>query len=238
MARARLVAGPSVLALLALGTGLHAQQGNSDVRPLLDRLDRLERDVNLLQRQVYRGSSGSAPSPVPTTGGGDNALNAELRMGRLEDQMRTLTGQIEESNYKIDQLRQRLDTLQSDIEVRLRQLEHPGNAAPASAQPPQAAPSDASTQPNPVVLRPPPPGPSDNSSADQTQLASPPRTLGLIQVPPGQSTAPVVASPAPETRTASTGGPPADAPPPGQYNYAFGLLRQSRYAEAAQALRT
>ena len=106
MARARLVAGLSVLVLLALGTGLRAQQGNSDVRPLLDRLDRLERDVNLLQRQVYRGSSGSAPAPVPSAGAGDSALNAELRMGRLEDQMRTLTGQIEESNYKIDQIRQ------------------------------------------------------------------------------------------------------------------------------------
>lgn len=242
MARARLVAGLSVLALLALGTGLRAQQGNSDVRPLLDRLDRLERDVNLLQRQVYRGNSGSAPAPVPSGGGGDSALNAEIRMGRLEDQMRTLTGQIEESNYKIDQLRQRLDTLQSDIEVRLSQLEHPGNAAVAGGQPaataaPQAAVADAAAQQNPVTLRP-PPGPSDNSSADQTQLASPPRTLGLIQVPPGQSAAPAVANPATETRTASTAGPAADATPQEQYNYAFGLLRQSRYDEAAQALKT
>jgi len=57
-------------------------------------------------------------------------------------------------------------------------------------------------------------------------------------VPPGQSTAPAVANPAPETRTASTGGPAADATPQEQYNYAFGLLRQSRYDEAAQALRT
>jgi len=237
MARARLVAGLSVLALLALGTDLRAQQSNSDVRPLLDRLDRLERDVNLLQRQVYRGGNGSAP--VPSAGTGDSALNAELRMGRLEDQMRTLTGQIEESNYKIDQLRQRLDKLQSDIELRLTQLEHPGSAPAAGGQPaPQAAAPEPSAQQNAVVLRPPAPTPGANSSADQTQLASPPRTLGMIQVAPGQSAAPTVATPVvpPETRTAST-APAADSTPQEQYNYAFSLLRQSRYDEAAQALK-
>ncbi len=238
MARARLVAGLSVLALLALGTGLRAQQGNSDVRPLLDRLDRLERDVNLLQRQVYRGNSGSAPAPVPSAGTGDSALNAELRMGRLEDQMRTLTGQIEESNYKIDQIRQRLDTLQSDMELRLSHLEHGGNTASAGAPSSPAAVPDASTQQSQVTQRPPPVAPSDNSSADQTQLASPPRTLGLLQVPPGQNAAPVVANPAIDTRAASNAGPAADATPQEQYNFAFGLLRQSRYDEAAQALKT
>ncbi|HUN46531.1 MAG TPA: tol-pal system protein YbgF, partial [Stellaceae bacterium] len=170
-------------------------------------------------------------------------LNAELRMGRLEDQMRTLTGQIEESNYKIDQLRQRLDKLQSDIELRLTQLEHPGGAAaPSGGQPaptptPQAAAPEPAAQSSAVVLRAPPPGPSGNSSADPTQLASPPHALGSIQVGPGQSTAPSVAAPVvpPETRTASA--PAADSSPQEQYNYAFSLLRQSRYDEAAQALK-
>ncbi len=61
----------------------------------------------------------------------------------------------------------------------------------------------------------------------------------MVQVAPGQSTAPAVATPVvpPETRTASTGAPGADATPQEQYNYAFNLLRQSRYDEAAQALK-
>ncbi|HTZ76768.1 MAG TPA: tol-pal system protein YbgF [Stellaceae bacterium] len=241
MARAKLVAGLSVLALLALGTGLHAQQSNPDLNPLLDRLDRLERDVNLLQRQVYRGGSNSAPVPTPSSG--DSALNAEIRMGRLEDQMRTLTGQIEESNYKIDQLRQRLDKLQSDIEFRLSALEHPGAPPPGGQPPPSGALAATPATPaapaeqNAAALRPPPPGPSGNSSADQTQLASGPRTLGMIQVSPGQSTAPAVAAPVvpPESKPASA--PAANATPQEQYNYAFNLLRQSRYDEAAQALK-
>ncbi|MGH7087302.1 MAG: hypothetical protein ACREFQ_00195, partial [Stellaceae bacterium] len=52
---------PAAIALLVLAAALagapavRAQQ--QDVQPLLDRIDRLERDVNLLQRQVYRGTS-------------------------------------------------------------------------------------------------------------------------------------------------------------------------------------
>lgn len=52
------------LALVLLGAGVAGAQSN-DLRPLLDRLDRLERDMNLLQRQVYRGTGpGGAPVAV------------------------------------------------------------------------------------------------------------------------------------------------------------------------------
>src|SRR5438874_1052671 len=59
---------------------------HSQDRSTYDRLDRLERDLNMLQRQVYRGG----PAPVP---GGDPgvAMNAELRIDRIETQMRELT---------------------------------------------------------------------------------------------------------------------------------------------------
>jgi len=54
----------SVLAFaLTAGTAL-AQQ--TDVRDLADRIDRLERDLNILQSQFYRSQSGSATVPGPT----------------------------------------------------------------------------------------------------------------------------------------------------------------------------
>src|SRR5689334_5588768 len=66
-----------------------------------ERLDRLERDLNMLQRQVYRGAPTSAPSGDPAT-----AANVEIRMERLEDQMRDLTGRVEEFQNQVAQLRQ------------------------------------------------------------------------------------------------------------------------------------
>ena len=46
------------MVLLGLAATLAAPAfAQQDIQPLLDRIDRLERDVNLLQRQVYRGTN-------------------------------------------------------------------------------------------------------------------------------------------------------------------------------------
>src|SRR5271167_3846994 len=70
-----------------------------DLRSLLDRVDKLERDLNQVQRQVYRGQVGTAPTPTD----GSAPLDATIRMDQLEAQMRTLTGQLEEIQYNISQ---------------------------------------------------------------------------------------------------------------------------------------
>src|SRR5579875_1496482 len=94
-----------------------AQSQDRDIQPLLNRLDRLERDMNMLQRQVYGGaSSNGAPVAVSPPDGGPSALGTEVRISQIEDQMRTLTGQIEELNYNVDQLKRRLDTVSSDVD--------------------------------------------------------------------------------------------------------------------------
>src|SRR5215472_122042 len=144
--RLALCVGLTLLALTAAPPLARAQQ-QQDVRPLLDRLDRLERDINLLQRQVYRGSSGSAPVPAAPPGDAGTALNFEMRVGRIEDQMRTMTGQIEETSYKIEQLRQNLEKLQSDLEVRFNQLQ--GGSSVGALPPSQPATAPQLTPPQP-----------------------------------------------------------------------------------------
>src|SRR6185437_9816401 len=79
-------------------------QDNRDVRPLLDRLDRLERDMNQLQRQVYRGGSSGAPVPVPQADG-SSAVNTELRLDQLDAQIRSITGHVEEVANNVEQLK-------------------------------------------------------------------------------------------------------------------------------------
>src|SRR5262249_9914945 len=183
------------LILLMLTAAPLARAEQKDVRPLLDRRDRLERDINLLQRQVYRGGAGNAPVPATPPGDANTAINFEMRVGRIEDQMRTMTGQIEETSYKIEQLRQNLEKLQSDIEFRFSQLQGGANVAsqPGAQQAmgaPQFAaptvtppPSQQSALNAPLQLRPPPP---TGGSGDPQQLGKGPGTLGLIRVPEGQ----------------------------------------------------
>ncbi len=130
----------------------------SQDRSTQERLDRLERDLNMLQRQVYRG----APSAQIAGGDGGGAVNAEIRMGRLEAQMRDLTGRVEEFINQIEQVRQRVEQVTSDVEERVSQgvagpgpgpavnlaPARPGSAASArpirqfAAEPPRTADED------------------------------------------------------------------------------------------------
>jgi hypothetical protein len=84
-----------LLMLVAVAAPIPA--AHSQDRAIQDRLDRLERDLSMLQRQVYR----SGPPPVITAGTGA-AVDAELRMDRLEAQMRDLTGRVEDAVNGVD----------------------------------------------------------------------------------------------------------------------------------------
>jgi tol-pal system protein YbgF len=213
-----------------------AQQ--SDVKPLLDRIDRLERDVNLLQRQVYRGTSPSgAPMPVspPDT---QSSLSNEVRIGQLEDQVRTLNGQLEEMTYNIDQLKRRLEALSGDIDQRFSALGPAGAKALANSKPPPGAP------PPPMISERSPDAPPPDDAGDQPPPPPPQSRSGILGTLGGGTVAPLNAPPAPPPPQ----GPPdqvAAAPtnlptgsPQEQYNYAFGLLRRADYGNAEQALKS
>lgn len=207
----------------------------SQDRATQDRLDRLERDLSMLQRQVYRG--GPAPGP--------GAVDAELRMDRLESQMRELTGRIEEAVNGVEQLRRRLEQINSDIEVRFGQdRAPPRNAAPGT----HAAAGIADSSPaGAVAMRGPPPGANPLPSRPPV-TAMPPGTLMPPGDPPtglGTLTPPRPPPSFPELAHAGAGGlypPPAGALPAGsapeQYNFAFGLLKQADYPAAEEALKT
>jgi tol-pal system protein YbgF len=207
------------LQLLSVGTAVAQDR---DLRPLLDRLDRMERDMNQLQRQVYRGGSTSgAPVPVAPADGG-TAVNLELRVDQIETQMRTLTGSLEEVNYSIDQLKRRLDKLVGDVDQRLTQLEHPGTPAGGAAGGMAAA------------------TPSPGAGANP---AAPPSQAGTLVAPPAAApnSGGQTAAARPGAAPAATSGGPGTLPSGSaqdQYNYAFGLLRQADYPGAEEALRS
>ena len=113
---------------LALGTA--GAPAWSQDRSTQERLDRLERDLNMLQRQVYRG----APPPPVVGGPAGAAVNAEIRMERLESQMRDLTGRIEEYLNQVEQIRQRVEQVASDVDARFNEAAA-GPGAPGPANP-------------------------------------------------------------------------------------------------------
>jgi tol-pal system protein YbgF len=222
----------------------------SQDRSTQERLDRLERDLNMLQRQVYRG----APPPPVVGGDGGAGVNAEIRMGRLEAQMRELTGRVEEFINQIEQVRQRVEQVASDTEGRISQGAGAGPVAnPAPARPGSAAPARPTRQ---FAAEPPRPAdedllPSRQGSGVATGPAIPPGTavpppggpaggptpvFGTLTPPGSPAAGPDLASAAPAGRPAAggvlSGGSAAD-----QYNHAFGLLKQADYPAAEAALK-
>lgn len=135
--------GALVLGTLVFPSAPVLAQG-TDMQILLDRMERLERDIRTLNRQIARGPSAApveagatAPSAAPVSGPsavqfteGEGALSrVTVRLSALEREVRQATGQTEGMSYRIDQISMRLDKLVVDLDYRLARLEGraPGN---------------------------------------------------------------------------------------------------------------
>ena len=89
----------------------------------------------------------------------------EDRLNQLQQSITLLTGQIEQLQYKNQQLQQQLEKMQADYEYRLDQLEKGrGGGGPRPSAPPPGPPSP---QLQPQAGAAPPPGPANSASGDQ-----------------------------------------------------------------------
>ena len=200
----------------------------------------------------------SAPAPAQ-----DNsvAANQEVRIQQLEGQIRTLNGQLEQMNFRVQQMTDRLDKLVADVDFRLRQME--GGGATAGGQAAGDAQTQTATAPDQTATM-----DSNADAATENQSAAGaaqsggaglPRTLGTMpesqfnaqrQLLNQNADAGAASAAAGQAGNANTGTENADQMAtnqpyalPGanadeQYQYAFDLLRQTKYADAQNALST
>lgn len=191
-----------------------------DTRVLLERMERLERDINTLQRQIYQGGGAARPAPGQAVQGygelpADLAGRLQVRMADLERLVQELTGRVEETQFMTRQVSERLDQFMKDVDFRLNELEGRGPMAAAggaddAAEAPAATTAAASAPPAGT-----PPGAGTGQGV-----------LGVMPSGAGSASAQSAAmAPAP------VGGSPRD-----QYDHAFGLLRKGDYPAAEQAL--
>lgn len=228
-----------------------AQQG--DVSALLDRIDRLERDIQTLhQEMAVSGSrpaaSGAAPMPMPmpiedVDGSSPAAARLSVRLATVEQELRGLTGAVEAINHHFDQVNVRLDKLIGDVDFRLSTLEG------ALGRTPQAAQGDATLGLNSA---PPPPAVESVATApvgagtgtidkDGVYVGNT-GSLGSIgqsklqdnmPTPTGDSQAVAPAVSTPPVNAVASVLPAGDAK--AQYKFAFGLLGKGKYDQAEPA---
>jgi tol-pal system protein YbgF len=165
---------------------------------------------------------------APVSAPAQSGFQVDQRLNAMQDQMRELTGRIEELTNEVNQLHAQLDRQASDTDVRFRQLQAGGGGATSLAPP---GPPDAG-----IAELPPQPKPPPGAGADFSQPPSRSGNLGTLPGPgPGRRPPPPDEPPPPQTATAGGALPPGNAQD--QYNYAMGLLTEANYPAAEQAMR-
>jgi tol-pal system protein YbgF len=214
-------------AAFTLSAPARAQSSPDEIRTLLDRVDRLQRDMTTLQRQVYQGGGtprSGASGPAPT---GNVATSLELRIQELEEQLANLRGQIEEANFRTKSVDDRLDKLSSDIDFRLGTIEKKLGVTPGVVEGQQGS---GAPVPNPPPAARPTLG--GDGSRSLGQLPADGSDLPATMNTPAPPSAPVTRDSMPQQQAALPPGAAKD-----QYAYAFSLLNQNDYAGGERALK-
>ncbi|HEY4133853.1 MAG TPA: tol-pal system protein YbgF [Alphaproteobacteria bacterium] len=243
------VAACLLAAPVALPRPAAAQSSSSaDVRSLADQVDRLQRELSVLQRNVYQGQGAARPSGSGAAPAGDPGSIADLqvRLDDMDSRISQLVGQIEETNHRVTTMEQKFDRLSSDIDVRLSGAANGGTAMAAPGQ--SAANQSAAGQPTDqgaapaarAQAQPTPPSGAGNPSQNPTTSGNlgtlssgDPQTRGTD----AQAAAAAAAAGKAAGPSAALSGPPLPAgTPDDQYKYAFGLLSRADYPGAERAL--
>jgi tol-pal system protein YbgF len=234
---ANTVCGCLIAAALLVASNSVSFAQSSEIQALNDRVNRLQQDLNDVQRQVYAGTPPPArpaapvtnsPSTLGTTGNTSGLALLTGRISAIEQEQRQLTGRQEETLFKIDQLKTRLDKLVTDVDFRLTAIERQlgGGTGATVLVPPQSQTGTAATTSGPVVI--------DGGSVPEGS-----KVLGTIAAPTAGSaannSATATTAAANSAAVAATAGRLPDGSPSDQYNYAISLVRSGEYAQAEAA---
>jgi tol-pal system protein YbgF len=113
-----------VLFITFYGVNVIAASNYNADSDLSHKIERLERDMNMLQRQFYRDMGNSnkdstVPSSVKSLSG-----DYETRIGDLEEKIRKFTGQMEELEHGYQQITSKMNNMAADYEQRINNLEN------------------------------------------------------------------------------------------------------------------
>lgn len=240
----------SAIALALCGTVPAFAQYDDDTNA---RIKRLEKELETLNRAVYKGETPPPADMMPMDSGASGAA-MEVRMQQLEAAMRDLTGKVEEQGYNQRQIQERLDRVLSELDRRMVDVETRARmnaAAPVNSAYPTPGYSDAGEPPTPSWVggtaplngsgsmagdQPPQPAMAGPTGLNSTGLDGGPAVTGyddpaMGTAMPGNQLG--VLNNDPVTGQASL--PVAGDSPASHYEQAFALLRDKNYDAAGTA---
>jgi hypothetical protein len=156
--------------ILMIATPAFAQ--NNDMRALMSRLEQMQRQMDTISKQVYRGDPPAEALSEPRIPSDNAGLAAAVdeRMSSLEGGMRQLNNRMDEQDYAIGQLKQELALFKNDLEIRLKDLNAlPSlpSAIPLAANEPARAPAEDEAKATMMRVSGPVPAGAVQDSADR-----------------------------------------------------------------------
>ena len=157
MVKAAIVAAGLATSLPAMG------QAN-----LEGRVGRLESEMRAVQRKVFPGGTGQIVTPditapqaltnIPGSPASGAISNLESRVSAIESQFQTITGQIEQGEYRIRQLESQFEAYKRATDAKLSGMggapvetsSNSGTGGPATGAPPRVTASTATTAASPA----------------------------------------------------------------------------------------
>jgi len=109
--KARMLMAPCLF--LILSTASIPALAQQDVKA---RLDRLDNDMQTLSRAVFKGEK--PPAGMFSGASAQQQANVEVRLGDLEQQIRTLTGTVEQQNYEMKTFQDRVEKTLAELQAR------------------------------------------------------------------------------------------------------------------------
>ena len=215
----------------------------ADNEELNGRLDSIERNMMLLQRQVAREPASGADSSgaADSAPAGSNA-QVEVRISALEEEIRKLRGQMEENQFQNKKNADTLDKFQKDVDFRFTQIASQPAAAPAAA--PAIPPADAGAErkPLPALDK----QEVGDGTADAAAKETPKKPAPVVDdksvKQPGKMEVKVKDTKDGKVKESEAAAPAATAQqfanPREHYNYAFRLLNQNKYDDAATSFKS
>ena len=108
---------------------------NVDARAMYDRMDRLERDITLMQRKLYKGGQdASSNAPVSSQMQEGSIQHLYAKINELEALVSQMTSQMEENAHQLATLQEDFKRMNADVDFRLNELKN-ANVSPASPEP-------------------------------------------------------------------------------------------------------
>lgn len=242
-----------LVAALALSTALPAAFVSTPAvaqdSELAAQLQRVRRDLSDLQAYIYSGKAPSREAIAEieaNAGSGGSTARLQVQIQNLESQIRTLTGRIEEIEYGISRVTERVEKLVADVDIRFQALESgnrpaddtgspAGGIAPRSDRRSAAGDTQvASTAEQPVTST------GGEKSAKglgvgQQVLGTMSQSGGATAVKPPLKSLPEEANGRASTPSSGTQVAKATGTPRERYDAAFRHLQQQEYDKAAAA---